>query len=69
MSADQLHDGQRAAAIRAEVGDRQLSHLVQAMRADADFLDKIGQIAGANLTRSSADILEDTLNYTRGIQR
>ena len=47
----------------------QLAYQIKAMRGDADFLDNLGQVAGAKLMRSNADALEDILNYMRGIQR
>ena len=53
----------------AQCAHDQLAYQIKAMRGDADFLDNLGQTAGAKLMRSNADALEDILNYTRGIQR
>ena len=47
----------------------QLAYQIKAMRGDAEFLDKLGQTAGANLLRSNANALEDIQNYMRGIQQ
>ena len=54
---------------QAQCAHDQLAYQIKAMRGDADFLDNLGQVAGAKLMRSNADALEDILNYMRGIQR
>lgn len=54
-------------AIHTQCAHDQLAYQIKAMRGDADFLDNLGQSAGANLMRSNADALEDIQNYMRGI--